>query len=289
MTTPGPTARLFRWLSLQRHFRGKSRLEALLEPFVPLPADAIDFPEGFAMQLSPASPTERALYFRDAEPETCAFIRDFLRPGMRFADCGANLGFYTLLASRRVGATGHVDAFEPTAATFARLVRHIELNRCGNVNAFPLALGAATGTARIYRMDEENHGMNSLAGDTSAEIGLCEVRAFDELLASGAVQPPDLMKIDVEGSELGLLRGAEGLLRHTDCPTLVIELSRATMRRFGYRPEDLVDWLLSIRPFSIEWPRLGRLRPVDPGQPLPHYSALGADHGANYVFRPRRI
>jgi hypothetical protein len=151
--TPGAAARLFRWFSLRPHFRGKSRLEALLEPLVRWPASGtpVEFPDGFRMELRAESAYERSFYFRNAEPETYAFIRDFLRPKMVFTDCGANLGVYTLLASVRVGSGGHVAAFEPVPATFARLTHHLRLSGCANVSAHPIALGARTGVARVYQ------------------------------------------------------------------------------------------------------------------------------------------
>lgn len=93
------------------------------------------------------------------------------------------------------------------------------------------------------------------------------------------------MKVDVEGFELPLLQGAERLLRER-APTLVIELSRGTTARFGYRPEDIVDYLVGLRAWQMDWLRLGRAYPVSPGDRLPHYAVLGQEHGANYVFRP---
>lgn len=131
--------------------------------------------------------------------------------------------------------------------------------------------------------------MNSLAPAEGCRtvLGMCEVRALDELIAAGEMDAtPDLVKIDVEGSELDLLRGAERLLREGPAPTLILELSRAKTRRFDYRPEDLLAYLLSVRSYRIKWWFLGRAHVVDVSRPLPHYAALGPDHGANYVFHP---
>lgn len=85
-----------------------------------------------------------------------------LEPGSTFWDIGANIGFYTLLASRRVGAQGRVVAFEPTPATVARLRQHVTQNDCANVTVLPCALGHAPGEQTVYALDHANHGMNSL-------------------------------------------------------------------------------------------------------------------------------
>jgi FkbM family methyltransferase len=284
---PGSPARCFRWFALRSHFKGKSRIEAMLEPLIPLPP-IVDFPDGFAMEIDAASSPERWVYFRDMEPDISRFIRSFLRPGMVFADCGANLGFYSLLASRRVYPEGGVDAFEPTPSTFERLRRNVALNHAGNVVTHACALGARRATARVFRVEPRSHAMNALLpGDGVGEVvGECEVRPLDELILDGEMDPPDLMKIDVEGFELEVLRGAEALLRGPRPPTIIIELSRATTRRLGYEPEEILTFLRALRPWRVEWPFLGRTRVVGPGDSLPHYAALGSDHGANYIARP---
>lgn len=287
---PGFLARCFRSFSILPHFKGKSWIEYFLEPHVPLPpqSEGIDFPCGMKMEIDPRSGLERGFYYHNHEGDTFDLIHRTLQSGMVFADCGANIGFYTLVASRLVGNMGHVYAFEPTSLTFERLSRHILINDCSNVTAFRLALGERPETAHVFQFSSDNHGMNIVASgnEEGQNVGECEISSMDALISRGAMRKPDLMKIDVEGSEFGLLRGAELLLLGEPTPTLIIELSRYTMRRFGYEPEDVIAYLFSLRDYVIEWPFLGKIHRVSPGQVLPHYAVLGADHGANYVFRP---
>jgi FkbM family methyltransferase len=287
---PGLAARAFRWFALLPHFKGKSRLEALVEPFIPMPVGApvLDFPSGFSMKLRMGSLYERGLYFHDCEPDTAALLRRLLRPGDRFLDCGANLGFYTLLAATLVGPSGHVDAVEPTPATYGRLGDNVALNRLGNVTTHQLALGATMGRASVFGLSDDNHGMNLVAPANSegALVGTCDVETIDGLVERGVIPRPAVMKIDVEGSELALLRGAEQLLRNAP-PVIVIELSRFTARRFGHTPEDIVAYVRSLGDFVIEYPALGRIQPVSVGSTLPHYRQVGTDAAANYIFRPR--
>lgn len=287
--TPGLLARSFRRLCLLPHVRGKSRLEAMIEPLVPVAhgRQPVEFPSGMLLELDLSSDYERGLYFRNCEADTFTMIETLLTPGMRFLDCGANIGFYSVVAGRRVGSTGGVFAFEPTPSSFARLQANLALNGLAWAVPFPLALGASNGKAAVYEFDADHHGLNTLAkSDGATEVAACEVRALDSLLAEGRVRPPHVMKIDVEGSEWDVLRGAEKLWRSTEAPTIVIELSRQTFARFGYTPEDLLAWLRSVRDFRLEWPFFGRRQVVTAGARLPHYDAVDPDFGANYVLYP---
>lgn len=280
-------ARGFRRFCLGPHFKGKSTLERLVEPIIPFPVPA-RFPDGFVLQLNGESAFERSLFFRDCEAETSQFFRQVLKPGMTFMDCGANIGFYTLLASRLVGPQGRVFSFEPTPSSFQRLQGHLRENQASNVTALAVGLGAADGRTAIFQNSSgDNHGMNSLfPAPDAASIGDCEIRTIDGLLDSGAVTRPEVLKIDVEGAELPMLIGGSSLFRGPRAPIMVIELSNHTMEPAGYSPEDLVRFILAKRPYRIEWRHAGRTYHVDPDRPLPHYAPLGRMHGSNYFFFP---
>lgn len=292
---PNIPARLFRRLCLFPHFKGKSHLEQLIEPWIPLlppPEEGVALPWGVTMKLNPRSPFERSCYFRNGEPDTFDLLTDMLRPGDIFADCGANLGIFTLRAAQIVGAGGRVHAFEPTPATFERLRAHVDLNHFTNVTAWRVALGDAEGRAAVYQPSSSHHGMNFIdsapADGEATDVGDCEVVSLDAMISSGRIEPPMFMKIDVEGSELRLLQGARELLASPHPPTMLIELSRGTTSRFGYAPEDIIAFIRSqARHYSIEWPFLGRRRPVDTALSLPHYAILGLNPGANYLFTPQ--
>jgi FkbM family methyltransferase len=286
----GAPARLLHWFCTRPYFKGKHRIEAVATRLTPLPEPTFSgtFADGFTMEFRADDVYERRVYYHNCELDTYAFLRDTLRPGMTFLDCGANLGFFTLLASRLVGPTGTVWAFEPTPDTYERLAAHVEANGCTNVHLHRAALGAAPGRAGVVALDSLSHAMNAV-GVPDADrptLAECDVLTVDALLATG-VPSPDVMKVDVEGGELGVLRGAEELLRGPDCPVLIVELCRAHDARFGYEPEDIITFLRGLRPFEITWldPR-GRRTPVAPGEELPHYAVLGRHHDSNYIFTP---
>jgi hypothetical protein len=113
------------------------------------------------------------------------------------------------------------------------------------------------------------------------------VLALDDLIADGSLsRPPDVVKIDVEGSEMDVLKGATRLLSGPRPPFLIIELNRHTQPCFGYEPEALIRFVQSLNRYRVSWPFYYRHRPVLEGRPLPHWRQLGRDHGANYLFVP---
>lgn len=148
---------------------------------------------------------------------TLKLLRRTLGEGGVFVDVGANIGYFTKLASTLVGKTGAVFAFEPMPAAL-KLLR-MNSTQLSNVTIFPLALSIKKGTAIFYV--REKGDMSSLTHDSHARPVQITVSTLDELLVE---QPRmDLIKIDVEGSELDVLRGGRMTLsRHR--PIVYFEL-----------------------------------------------------------------
>lgn len=136
-------------------------------------------------------------------------LSQLLRKGDCFLDVGAHAGFFTLLGSRLVGPEGTVVAFEPLPANLDFLRLHVELNRVENVTVFDAAVSDSQGAASFAE------GSNTHTGGLSPN-GAIRVRTvkLDELRADGLIATANVIKIDVEGAELQVLRGAEELLRH---------------------------------------------------------------------------
>jgi len=122
-------------------------------------------------------------------------------------DIGANVGFYTLLASVLVGARGRVFAFEPFPANVVYLKEHLQLNNIDNVTVVEAAVSDKCGTAFF------DEGPSSSMGHISAN-GRLRVRtvAIDELVARKELPVPDYIKMDIEGGEGLALSGAKATL-----------------------------------------------------------------------------
>jgi FkbM family methyltransferase len=125
-----------------------------------------------------------------------------VRPESVFYDVGANVGFYSLLASSLVGA-GKVFAFEPVLRNLNYLRKHLALNRVTNVEVLAFALSDKKGTAS-FRIEQTGfRGHLSSEGDTTVST-----ETLDSLVEEGRILPPNYIKMDIEGAELMALQGA---------------------------------------------------------------------------------
>ena len=131
-----------------------------------------------------------------------------LRPGLAVYDVGANVGFFTLLAGRLVGVDGTVVALEPSSRNVEFLERHVRLNSLDNVRVMPVAAGRESGRGTFRTGGDSSTGRLAPEGDLGVEV-----RRLDDLPDARDVRAPDVIKIDVEGAEEDVLRGAARILR----------------------------------------------------------------------------
>jgi FkbM family methyltransferase len=200
------------------------------------------------------------------ENSELAFVEGYVKPGMTVLDLGAHHGLYTLLASKRVGATGTVFAFEPSPRERKSLRRHLFLNRCQNVAVEALALGRENAEVDLYVVEEWAAGCNSLRPpDVSAKTTRTPVHVtrLDDWLNGRKIGPVGFVKLDVEGAELDALRGAEGFLTSTPRPVILAEIQDVRTAPWGYRAKEIIEFLSQkrFRWFSIT--PAGALRPLD--------------------------
>jgi len=141
------------------------------------------------------------------EYEKQKLISRMVQPNTTFYDIGANVGFYTLLGSVLVG-TGKVFAFEPVPRNLSFLRRHLALNHVQNVEVLEFAVSNENGTA-LFEVEETN-AMGHLAERGNIKV---QTATLDSLLQQRRIQPPDYIKMDIEGAELPALRGAEQCIR----------------------------------------------------------------------------
>lgn len=141
------------------------------------------------------------------EPAVEKTIRSILHPGDTFVDAGANIGFYTILASQLVGAHGHVIAFEMIPTTAAILRSHVNHNDCTNVCVVEGALAETSGKTVRATITAGKSGQASIArSDGTAELEVKTVTLGEHLADYPTIR---LIKMDLEGAELGALRGLE--------------------------------------------------------------------------------
>lgn len=145
-----------------------------------------------------------------------AFERE-ISPGSVIYDIGANVGYFSLLASELTGHDGKVYAFEPLPRNIEFLRKHVTLNRMVNIEVIEAAVSDQGGEASF------DLGASSAMGHL-ADSGEISVRMvnLDEMFDAGELQPPDYVKVDVEGAEYAVLQGARKLLE-TYQPVLFLD------------------------------------------------------------------
>jgi FkbM family methyltransferase len=136
-------------------------------------------------------------------------------------DIGANIGLYTCIAASR---GKHVLAVEPLARNLELLYRNIEANNFTEVEVFPLGLTSRTGVERIYGFGTGASLVQGWAGSLSNSYKLVAVSKLDLILSSRFEGLPLLIKMDVEGFELEVLKGAEQTLRMIPRPKWIVEI-----------------------------------------------------------------
>lgn len=180
------------------------------------------------------------------EPTETEALCGLLKPGDTFVDVGACFGYYTLLASKRVGPKGRVIAFEPDPDNFAILKHNVESNGCSNVVLVQKALSSGPGTLQLH-VSRSNKGASSFfqSKDTEDEAAVVEVEALalDDYLKSTGGRI-DLVKIDTEGAEGFILEGMQDTLRQHPGIRVIIEYYPYKLRTSGYDPAKILACLV---------------------------------------------
>jgi FkbM family methyltransferase len=212
-------------------------------------AVVVGWHHGTRLRLYLGNDLSRQIYIAGSvDPNEFAFLDRFLQPGMTFLDVGANEGIYSVFAARRVGAEGTVWAFEPSRRELDRLRCNLELNGL-KVRVFPLALADSAGHADLRVAGYEHEGQNTLGAFayTGVELARTEpvdLMRLDDVVEQNPLGRLDAIKVDVEGAELRLFRGATATLRRFR-PVLLFEASDAALRLQGASCEALFDHLRS--------------------------------------------
>lgn len=157
------------------------------------------------------------------------------RPGDVFYDVGANAGTISNeVGLARPGAT--IKAFEPQVQLAELVAVSAALNHLTNIEVFPVAVGDHSGSVRLFKPAHALHASIKAVG-TESSID-CPLISLDDALDAGLLPVPNVIKIDVEGGELGVLRGARKLLAQHK-PIVLFEVNDNS-QRFGYGRTDLI-------------------------------------------------
>lgn len=204
-----------------------------------------EFQPGLWMRLNARDLIQQTILLEGIwDPSLTAFFRDNLKPGDVFVDVGAHVGYFTLLAAQRVSTLGTVLSIEPNPLAVEKLRRHVERSRLSNVLVAHTACADSYGQVRLYLHTESNSSMASLSARNATSGSAVDVRCttVDDLCRERGLDRVNLVKIDVEGTELAVLRGMRRLLREVR-PVIVLELEPHLLAAFETTKASVLGFL----------------------------------------------
>jgi FkbM family methyltransferase len=175
-------------------------------------------------------------------------------------DVGTNIGKVLLNFSNRVGNTGTVIGFEPDEFNFKKCEQNISLNKPTNVKLFQMGLGDEVTQLHMFVKDANNRGMNRISSESAGENeseNTIQITTLDTMVSKLLLQKINLIKIDVEGFELKVLKGAHASLNKFH-PVLFIELDDVNLMQQGATAEQLIRFLKDLN-YNIKRADTGEL------------------------------
>ena len=238
---------------------------------------SIEVANGIRLSGTTADMIQRYIFLFGAwEPPLTAYAQSRLRPGDVFLDFGANIGYFSLLAAKAVGPGGHVVSFECVPSILEQLERNIADNGLGNVTVRPVIAGDAAGEGEVFVASADNTGRSgTMELDGARSEGRVPRVVAHEAVPRELWDRVRLVKIDVEGDELGVLRGLDPVLAQLRAgASVVVEVSPERLEARGQTAAALMEHMRS-RGFSaaelpngwgFDWythPRPPALVPID--------------------------
>ena len=218
------------------------------------------------------------------EPETLEFLASRTGPGSTFVDVGANIGLFAIPMARRVGAAGRVVAIEASPRIFPYLAHNVAANQSPNVRLWNVAASDAQVPAlAFYEAPATHFGMGSIGPQFDAAPVSVPATTLDYVLAEENIAHVDVLKVDVEGYESAVFRGAARLLNGARPPVIVFEFCDwAEARIPGSQTGDAQKSAEGIRLYLLA---SARLRPSDREAVRDRNGAWLCDAGCGKVAR----
>ena len=205
--------------------------------------------DGHLMHLDPRDSLDLSVN-EVYEPFETELVHQLVGKGDKVLDVGANIGYYTLIFARQVGACGRVFAFEPDPANFALLKKNVESNGYKNVVLVNAALSDQSGRLKLYLCDE-NRGDHRIYPSAENRQAI-EIPAITADLCVGD-QAGDIrfVKMDVQGAEGRVLLGMDRILQGPGLKNVMLEFWPQGLRSAGNDPEQVLD-LLKRQEFGFQ-------------------------------------
>jgi FkbM family methyltransferase len=201
------------------------------------------------LNLYKDSSLSESLFKGDFEYQEVQFLNSFLKPNDVFIDIGANIGYFSIIASKRVASNGKVYSFEPTDKTYERLRQSLILNNCNNVHTYQVALSDKCEQREFTTSTDGFDAYNSLGSPSqgaSFSKDIVQTQTFDFFQKEHNIPTPTLIKIDVEGWEIPVIEGMKETLEKANAPFLIVEFTEDNAQLSGFTCADLYDLIISF-------------------------------------------
>jgi FkbM family methyltransferase len=252
----GPEGRTQAYFAIQRQWikhwpfqSGQRAPRALLNAVWPMAPVWYQLEPHIRMHLDPADLGPLIiLETGEYEPVSVAMIAEHLGAGATLIDVGADIGYYSLKGATLVGPTGHVIAVEPNPEALQRMRVNLAASGANTVAVAPVACSDAEGTLDLYVAPYANTGETSLSKANASQDGAIShtykvrVRPLDDIVRESGVTRVDAIKIDVEGAETLVLKGAVQTLDRYH-PMLLIEIVERQLVAMGTSSAQLRELL----------------------------------------------
>jgi FkbM family methyltransferase len=207
--------------------------------------------DGLKIKLYKDSVLSKLIY-EDFETAEVDFLNEFLNDGDCFVDIGANIGLFSLYASKKIGSKGLVIAFEPAKQTHNRMLDNIQLNGLDNIKSFQLGLSDKNEILELNISTDGHEAWNTFVPSTDNMFSLkemVEVKSFDSFLEDNSfdINNISLVKLDVEGFEINVLKGSVDLLKSQNAPVFMIEFTDDNAISAGNCCHELYKLLLQYK------------------------------------------
>lgn len=196
--------------------------------------------DGICFELDISDYMEWLVYFGIvAEPRDKLY--DLVQKGYYIIDVGSNFGETTLNFAKLTGTTGKVFSFEPDTYCFNKLKSNISLNKFSNIQIFNIGLGSSDAEYYLSSENIHNRGENKIQINSPMQPNI-KVKKLDDIMDSYQIKKVDLIKIDVEGFEYDVLRGASNtIMKHR--PIMFIEVNDNNLRTYNSSAPCLMQFL----------------------------------------------
>lgn len=194
------------------------------------------------------------------EKETYDLLKKILKKDSVFFDIGANVGLFSILASKNLNPSGKTFSFEASPTIFHFLKNNANANNCSNLSIFNNAVyDKSDYEISFFEAPPDKYGMGSLydrAGSNKVQI---KTISIDDFMESNSIKNVDLIKIDIEGYEKFAFEGAKKLFSRPDAPKIIFEFNdwgetpektgtpqgeaQRILRNFGYKTQKLENWI----------------------------------------------